>query len=103
MNNLKRLAHEIAVSKGFWDGDRNETELIMLVVTELAETVEALRHGNPKSKVIKGFSQVEEELADAMLRILDLCKAKNYDIEGAIWAKMEYNKKRPRMHGGKKF
>jgi len=71
----------------------------MLVVTELAEAVEALRKGNPESEKIPGFSHVEEELADAVIRIMDLCGGRKYRLHEAILAKMKHNADRPMMHG----
>lgn len=39
------------------------------------------------------------ELADAMIRILDICGGLGIDIEEAMRIKMDYNTTRPRMHG----
>src|SRR4051812_19887045 len=39
---------------------RNDSEMLMLTVTELAEAVEGLRHGNPASDHIPEFSFAEE-------------------------------------------
>jgi NTP pyrophosphatase (non-canonical NTP hydrolase) len=103
-------SHNMAIDKGFWsvfdDGEiisRNNSELLMLIVTEIAEACEALRHDNPKSDHIPEFSFVEEELADAMIRICDMAKANKYRLEEAIEAKLIFNATRPYMHGGKKF
>jgi NTP pyrophosphatase (non-canonical NTP hydrolase) len=71
----------------------------MLIVTELAEAVEALRKGNPTSDKIKDFTLVEEELADAVIRLLDLSGGRKWDIVGAMMAKMSYNANRPYKHG----
>lgn len=73
----------------------------MLVVTELAEAMEAYRVGNPESEEIPGFSRLEEELADAVIRILDFAGGASLDLEGAILAKMSYNDGRTFRHGGK--
>lgn len=42
-----------------------------------------------------------DELADAVIRILDLCYHKGIDLEWHIKAKMRYNAMRPHMHGKK--
>ncbi len=73
----------------------------MLAVTELAEAMEAYRDGNPASEKIDGFTKVEEELVDTIIRILDLAGGMGYDIENALRAKMAYNETRPYRHGGK--
>jgi len=98
-----QFVHETAVSKGWWDKPRNDGELLMLVVTELAEACEALRHGNPPDDKIPEFSGAEAELADAVIRIMDMGQARGWDIAGAIAAKVEYNQTRKHMHGGKVF
>lgn len=41
----------------------------------------------------------EDEIADAFLRLMDLCGAMNIDIEKHIRMKAEYNKLRPTKHG----
>jgi len=70
-------------------------------VTELAEAMEAYRDGNPESDKIPGYSKLEEELADVVIRLLDFAGGEGLDIEGAVMAKMAYNETRPYRHGGK--
>jgi NTP pyrophosphatase (non-canonical NTP hydrolase) len=41
----------------------------------------------------------EDELADAVIRIADLCGYLNIDLESHIKAKMRYNETRPHKHG----
>ena len=116
---LCKQAHQTAIEKGFWDKgicnlgyacdgcpisnrcpyDRNKSELLMLIVSELGECCEGLRKGNPKSNHIPKFSFAEEELADVMIRIGDMAQACGYRLEEAIRAKLEYNKTRPQKHG----
>jgi NTP pyrophosphatase (non-canonical NTP hydrolase) len=95
---IQKMAHETAKANGFWESERNPSELLMLIVTELAEVCEALRHGDPKSTVIP-FSSVAEELADAVIRIADMAQGLGIPLSEAILAKLEYNKKRPYKHG----
>lgn len=40
------------------------------------------------------------ELADAVIRILDYCAYRGWDLENAIKIKMEFNSTRPYRHGG---
>ena len=77
-----------AVKHGFWDDARNDGESIALVHSELSEALEAMRQGNPSSDKIIEFSAVEEELADAVIRIMDYAMGKDLDIAGAIIAKL---------------
>lgn len=113
--------HQTCRDKGFWD-DRERVEVVlpekkykyldpkrswqfvinealMLVVTEISEAVEAVRHGNPPDDKVPQFSGLEAELADAVIRIMDLAAGYDLDVAGAIVAKAEYNKGRERLHG----
>jgi NTP pyrophosphatase (non-canonical NTP hydrolase) len=43
---LCKKAHKTACEKGFWEEDRNKAELLMLIVSEISEALEALRESN---------------------------------------------------------
>lgn len=95
---------EISKEHGWWEeGNVNYGEKIALMHSELSEALEALRHGDPPSEKIEGFSNLEEELADTVIRILEFGHVKGLRLAEAILAKKEYNDKRPFKHGGKKF
>jgi len=91
LNELSSICHSIAKEKGFWDEERNIGEALMLIVTELAEAMEAYRKENKEN--------FDEELADTFIRLLDLCGGLGIDIEEEIAKKCEKNKKRPYKHG----
>lgn len=93
---LVDTCYSIAKSKGWWDKKRNDAELIALMHSELSEALEALREHRPRG-------EVAEELADCCIRIFDYCGRKRIDLEKAIVAKIERNKKRPYRHGNKKY
>ena len=118
LNQLRDEIHENAKNKGFWDKERETGTLLMLCVSELAEAMEADRNGlyadlelieKDKEDFIDfkwSFENsikdtFEDELADTIIRILDLCGAKGIDIEKHIELKMKYNATRERMHGKK--
>lgn len=97
-------AYEVAKSKGFWEkpiADYNKSEAIMLMVTELAEAVEALRADALDDKLPQ-YPGEWVELADCLIRIVNYCGARNIPLGEVTRAKMEYNKSRPYKHG-KKF
>lgn len=100
---LGRIFNHTAVQKGFYGQPSEDGTRLMLIVSELAEALEAYRHGNPPSEKIPTFDSVEEELADAIIRILDHCAHKGYRIGRAVAAKHAYNLGRDHMHGGKRF
>lgn len=91
LNELANLCHTIAREKGFWDKERNMGEALMLIVTELAEAMEAYRK--------KDDANFKEELADTFIRLLDLCGGFKIDIEEEIYQKSIKNKNRPYKHG----
>jgi NTP pyrophosphatase (non-canonical NTP hydrolase) len=99
--NLNELARQLGVwrrSKGFHtpesieDGESLLGKL-MLVVTEVAEAAEAVRSAD--------MENFEEEMADVLIRTLDITDAMGIDIEQAITNKMEINERRPALHGRK--
>lgn len=63
----------------------------MLIVTELAEAMEAHRTENHQN--------FREEIADTFIRLLDLCGGLGIDIEEEIEKKSHKNKGRPYKHG----
>jgi len=103
INQLAQDIHTLAVEKGWWEKERNDGELIALMHSELSEALEWLRNGNKADDKIPQFSGVEAELADCIIRILDMAAARGYRIGEAIIAKHEFNKTREIRHGGKAF
>ena len=88
---LTNLCHKIARQKGFWDSPRNVGEMLMLIVTELAEAMESYRHQDK--------ANFNEEIADTFIRLYDLCGGLKIDIEKEIKHKIQKNKLRPYKHG----
>lgn len=99
-------AHDNAVKHGFYQEKREIGTLLMLVVSELSEALEADRKGlhanlfdELNDEEIK--NSFECEIADVFIRLFDLCGFLNIDIQRFIEWKMQYNAKRDYKHGKK--
>lgn len=91
-----------AFDKGFWSDFASMPEeywyasKLALVHSEVSEAVEELR-------LMKSMAEkkeaVTEELADVVIRVMDLAAGMNLDLAKAIVEKHERNKSRPPKHG----
>lgn len=89
--------------------ERNKAEMLMLIVSEVAEAMEGVRK-DLKDDHLPERNMEEVELADTVIRIMDYAGRWGLDIGGAIIEKLEYNKNRAdhkienrKLDGGKKF
>ena len=73
--------------------ERNVGELLMLIVSEIAEGMEGHRKNLMDDK-LPHRSMLEVELADAIIRILDLAGGLRLDVAGALLQKVIYNRTR---------
>jgi NTP pyrophosphatase (non-canonical NTP hydrolase) len=114
LNEMSAAAYENSRAHGFHDGEdpvRVIPEKLCLIHEEVSE---ALGHYRNKNRDTRGEAHPAEtvwadetgkpdgfavELADAVIRIGDLCGQLGIDLEAAVRVKMEYNKNRPYMHG----
>jgi NTP pyrophosphatase (non-canonical NTP hydrolase) len=98
---LAAMLHEIAREKGFWDGEYSHDKIgnkLALVHSEVTEVLEAIRKS-------KGSEQVVEEMADVIIRLLDVYAAMRneeqilHSLDEVLESKINKNKERPRLHG----
>ena len=106
-NELRDKAHANAVEHGFWENKPSNEHFLCLVISELMEAVEAHRKRNrasvPEEKKDTAFDPstfhsgnryfrltfedlikdtIEDELADAVIRVMDLAGANNVNLNG---------------------
>lgn len=110
--------HTDVYSHGFWNEAEHTTNILQnintqlsdkyeidlkisklgLVMSEVAEAIEAVRKRSMDDKITDMSGEVVE-LADTVIRILDYCGKYNLCLGEAIAKKLEYNSTRPYKHG----
>lgn len=99
------------------DGARNPADLdrpdanyiaakLALIHSEVSEGLEALRDGDLALRIDpeRGKPEgLESELADILIRTLDLAEALGMDMGKTMAVKMAYNEGRPHKHGNRKL
>ncbi len=91
LDEMQQEAHRNSREKGFWDTPPNLAEKLALIHSEVSEALEELR--KPDSPGIG------EELADVVIRVMDLAEYLGINLELEIAQKMERNKLRAHKHG----
>lgn len=122
LNQLSSTIRNNNLIKGFELEDVQIGTQLMLVVSELGEALEAERKGkhcpqetitdidddldcglfNPVRFENEVKDSFEDEMADSIIRLLDICAFLHIDIDAHIRAKLKYNMTREYKHG-KKF
>lgn len=130
INQLAKEVHENAVAHGWWETPPSIPEALCLIHSELSEALEEYREGKPliygtcalaaedceysgvcdrvgppgEGGEIEGPCKPEGiavELADVILRTLDLMAHLGVDVDAVVMAKHRYNLGREYKHGGK--
>lgn len=78
-----------------WDDERHIPALLCLIHSEVSEALEGFRHGDREN--------VAEELADTLIRVLDLACGLGIDMDGEVERKLAKNRERGLRHGGKRI
>ena len=119
INKLGEEIHKNNIEKGFYEKEKNIGEMLALVHSEVSEALEADRKGRYSETDVTKLNKIEddedfktefktnikgtfdEELADIMIRVMDLANHKGIDLEQHIKVKMRFNSLREYKHGKK--
>jgi len=115
LNELSAAIHENNISKGFYEKEKNIGEMLALIHSEVSKNqysslsesqMNVLMGWSLSKDFIKDYKRLvkgsfEEEMADIIIRVLDLCAHKKINIEQHIAAKIRYNAAREYKHGKK--
>ena len=109
----QREVYLLAEKKGWHpphvDHQARIPERLCLVHSEVSEALEAFREGHIATHyphvTAHGQGKPEglaSELADVVIRVMDMCEPLGIDLEWEIERKHAFNKTRSHRHGGKK-
>lgn len=103
LDSLAKEVHDTSRSKGFWQTGRNDdvyAAKLALIHSEVTEWLEAIRKE-------KGEEEELLELADVIIRLLDLYQARKeaglitLSVDEMLQYKADQNKERPHKHGNR--
>ena|SRR5690349_5610647 len=106
-NDLAAFIYRWSTGNGFYDEGfvRDFDGHIALIHSEASEALEEWREGHDFKEIYYKETKPEGipiELADIIIRVLDVCAHHDIDIEEAVWKKMAYNLNRSYRNGGKR-
>lgn len=110
LRTTQKQAWQIAEDHGWHEGETSLVPVVKLALihSEVSEALEEYRNGditgreiyyNPGSLKPEGFGI---ELADIVIRVLDLAGSLDIDMAECVQVRMKYNESRPYRHGGKR-
>ena|SRR5690348_15207985 len=122
LNDLAQAIYQRNIEKGFYEKEKNIGEMLCFIHSEVSEALEADRNrsyckmSQSEKNVLFGWTRdedfvndyklkvkgtFEEEMADILIRVLDMCAFKGIDIVAHVSAKIRYNQSREKYHGKK--
>jgi hypothetical protein len=113
INAMRDMCHDLAAEAGWWPvlpaTPEAVKEKLLLIHTEISEATEGFRK-DLMDDHLPHRKMFDVELADAVIRIMDLAGAAGVDIGAAVMEKLIYNADRQdhkpenrALEGGKKF
>ena len=110
LRDIQRAVWRTAEEHGWHKDNDNIPVKLVMIHSEVSEALEEYRNTPPECEVsdlyYNALSDKPEgfgvELADVVIRVLDLAEMMGMDLTEIILTKMEYNESRPYRHGGKR-
>lgn len=93
VNEINRANGWDVLTPDDWPDVRKVITLLALVTTEVAEAIEAVREDDR--------TNFAEEMADTVIRCLDICGGLGIDLDAEVRANLAKNRTRGYRHGGK--
>lgn len=100
MSDVAVVVHQSCIDAGWYTDlntgeplERNVPEMLALIHSEISEALEGYRKDSMDSHLPE-HPAIDVELADAVIRIFDLCGYLNIDIGHVIDEKFDYNQRR---------
>ena len=94
LNDFAQEVHRLARDNGFYEREEEDSFIgyrLALIHSEVSEVLEAYRED--------AVHKMDEELADIIIRVLDVCAFMGVDIDFWVSEKHEKNKQREKLHG----
>ena len=128
IDGMKTVVYAVNKQNGWFDNDRSFGDEIALLHSELSEALEAFRIEGMTTDQTSAFCKVEDsehiwsidqrlpegknahyckpegvgsELADVLVRLLDVSHRYNINLVDEFWRKVRYNATRGHRHGNK--
>lgn len=93
----------VLLDSGDYEGQREHIiSKLALIISEASEAIEEIRDGHLEEYEINGKPEgLPVELADVIIRALDLAHLLSIPIGDVVARKLAFNATRGKMHGGK--
>ena len=91
IKDLVSRAYTNAVTKGFYEEQKSVADVLMQVVSEVSEALEAHRRGD--------LTEFRREWADVWVTVASVSGYFGFPVTQDIISKMDYNETRPPKHG----
>lgn len=108
LNDLRDECYDVSLRNGFHEADNvlkhfpsEIAPKLLLINSEIGEATEALRQMEWETNLsehVPTMTAFEEEIADVVIRVMDLCGWLGIDIERCVADKMAFNRTRPYKH-----